>query len=170
MKKFKPMKVKNSSIRLPDEFLDHFLINEGDYIALIEENGKFYLRKTRDVPGDESEEEQETESTNSQVPPRTFDEIMREAQKQFSNGEMVPDDIMKSVQDALKDPDMMKKIQDMAMGLFKGFSFPPSSDNTTDDSNTTSKPKPKKTSKKDDDDDDSDDDEDSDSSFKINIE
>ena len=94
---------------------------------------------------------------------------MREAQKQFGAGEMIPDDIMKSVQDALKDPEMMKKIQDMAMGFFKGFSAsPPSKDsNPFSDNQTTPSKKSKKKSEKDDDDDD---DDEEDSSFKIDIE
>jgi len=166
MKKFKPMKVKDSSIRLPDEFLDHFLINEGDYIALIEEDGKFYLRKTREIPKNESDDFQDVKSEEGQIPPKTFDEIMREAQKQFAGGDVLPEDIMKSLQDTLKDPEMMKKIQDMAMGFFKGFSVPPSPDDTNQNSTSPKKEEKKKTKDTKDDDDE----EDTEGGFKIDIE
>jgi antitoxin component of MazEF toxin-antitoxin module len=163
MKKFKPMKVKNSSIRLPDEFLDHLLVNDGDHLVLIEdENGKFYIRKTRETSFDE--EEPEKVKSGSQTPPKTFDEIMKEAQKQFGGVEgVIPEDIMKSLQETLKDPEMMKKIQDMTFGFLKGFSQsppPPSKPNPDQKSN-------KKENMKQDDDKD---DESSDEGFKINIE
>ena len=154
MKKFKPIKVKNGQIRLPDEFLDQLLINDGDFLLIVEEDGRFYIRKTRESP-DETEPESET----PKEAPKTFDEIMRDAQEQIGSG-MLPEDIMKSMQDTLQNPEMMKKIQDMAMNLFKGFSVPPNSE--------SSEPvkKPKKDTNKSKDEDDDDDDE----GFKINIE
>lgn len=161
MKKFKPMKIKNSSIRLPDDFLDHFLLNEGDFVALIEEDGKFYLRKTRETAEDhETEDVSENSSSTGEVPPKTFDEIMQEAQKQFANGG-VPDDIMKTLQETLNDPEMMKKIQEMTMSFFKGFNPAPPAPSKDDSSS-----KNKKT-KKSEDDEDNDDEGDG---FKIDIE
>ena len=154
MKKFKPMKVKNGQIRLPEEFLDQFLINDGDFLLIVEEDGRFYIRKTREPVSEESE----TESEAPKEAPKTFDEIMKEAQEQIGGG-MLPEDIMKTMQDTLSDPEMMKKIQDMAMNLFKGFSTPPDTDSSESD-----KP-PKKNVKKDKGDSDDDDDE----GFKINI-
>ena len=81
----------------------------------------------------------------------------------IAGGEMIPDDIMKSLQDTLKDPEMMKKIQDMAMGFFKG--FPPS---TPSSSESTDPVKKDSKSKKKNDTDENDDD--SDEGFKIDIE
>ena len=159
MKKFKPCKIKNGSIRLPDEFLDQLLLNDGDYLLIVEEDGRFYIRKTRETSFDDDQTE-----TSKDEAPKTFDEIMKEAQKQFG-GETLPEDLMKQLQSTLQDPDMMKKIQDMAMGIFKGFSVPPTDPDEETDSTTDDKPSKKKSTKKDDDDDD-----DSDDGFKIDIE
>ena len=159
MKKFKPMKVRNGSIKLPEEFLDRLLINDGDFLLIAEEDGKFYIRKTRETSFDDESETSQDET------PKTFDEIMREAQKQFASGEALPEDIMKSIQDTLQDPEMMKKIQDMAMGLFKGFGVPPRADPQSEDH----PPKKEKTEKKSSDKKDDEDDDDS-NGFKIDIE
>ena len=56
MKKFKPMKVRNGSIKLPEEFLDRLLINDGDFLLIAEEDGKFYIRKTRETSFDDESE------------------------------------------------------------------------------------------------------------------
>ncbi len=173
MKKFKPIKVKNGSVRLPDEFLDQLLVNDGDFLLIAEEDGRFYIRKTRDTSPDSEEPETSTEQA-----PKTFDEIMREAQKQFGgDGNIAPDDLMKSIQDTLQDPEMMKKIQDMAMGFFKGFAgatgSPQDQNSTSNKSDSPNVPKKKSSKKKNDDDkddDNEDDDDSSDSGFKINIE
>lgn len=161
MKKFKPCKIKNGSIRLPEEFLDQLLLNDGDYLLIVEEDGRFYIRKTRETSFDDDQ----TETTKDEAP-KTFDEIMKEAQKQFG-GENLPEDLMKQLQSTLQDPEMMKKIQDMAMGIFKGFSVPPTGSDEESESESTDEKKStkKKTTKKDDDEGD-----DGDDGFKINIE
>ncbi len=165
MKKFPPMKVKNGSIRLPEDFLDQLLINDGDHLLIVEEDGRFYIRKTRETSFDDDQTE-----TQKEEAPKTFDEIMREAQRQFGGGENIPEDLMKNLQNTLQDPEMMKKIQDMAMGIFKGFSVPPSQPTDKTESTDKDTSVKKKKSKSKDEEDDGDDDDDSDDGFKINIE
>lgn len=157
------MKVKNGSVKLPDDFLDQLLVNDGDFLLIAEEDGRYYIRKTRES----SVDNEEPESTKEEAP-KTFDEIMKEAQKQFTGDpNILPEDLMKSIQDTLQDPEMMKKIQDMAMGFFKGFNPNPPSEPKQEPSSSEKKPSKKKENKKDEDDDD---DDSSDSGFKINIE
>ena len=131
MKKFKPMKVKNSSIRLPDEFLDNLLINDGDFLVVVEDNGRFYLRKTFAS----TDEEESNKDQESSPPPPSIDEMMKKAQSQFSEMPNLGGDFMKTIENTLNNPEMMKKIQDMAKGMFKGFVTPEEegSDTNTDE-------------------------------------
>ncbi|MHA2364801.1 MAG: hypothetical protein ACXAC7_12675 [Candidatus Hodarchaeales archaeon] len=119
MTKFKPMKVKNSSIRLPDKFLDAMLINDGEFLLLVEESGRFYLRKTR-----KSSEEFAEEKSSEEAPPKTFEELAKESQQQAQSspkGAIDPNSIFKMMENTLKDPNMRKMIEDTAKGLFKAF-------------------------------------------------
>lgn len=157
MKKFKPMKVTNSSIRLPDGFLDALLLNDGDYLVIVEEDGKFFIRKTY---GSGVEEPDQTNSA-SDSPPPSIDEMMKKAQEQLSGLPLGGEDLMKTVENTLKDPKMMKKIQEMAEGMFKAIN---QNNPQTHKGNKATESK-KKNEEEDDEDDDDDE-----SGFKINIE
>lgn len=116
MKKFKPMKIRNGKIQLPEAFLDALLLNDGDNLVLVEEQGRYYLRKTRET----SYEEEEPPKRKTD-PPKTFEELMREAQSQAGPGMTDPADLMDVLQKSLNDPETMNKIQNMAMGFFQSF-------------------------------------------------
>ena len=128
MKKFKPMNVKNSSIRLPDEFLDIFLINDGDNLVIVEEDGRYYLRKTFDTSKEKTSSQEEA---SAPPPPPSIDEMMKKASEQFSQMPNLGPDLMKTVEDTLSNPEMMKKLQEMAKTMFKGFVDPNASENQT---------------------------------------
>lgn len=145
MTKFNPIKIKNSSIQLPDEFLDALLLNDGDHLLIVEDNGRFYIRKTRQTV---------SESTKNKSPPKTFDELASETQGMNANN------LMKMMEDTLKNPEMRKMVEETAKGLFKAFSFPPQSKTSEDNEESNEKSetdlKQKDKQSKEDDDEDSD--------------
>ena len=149
------MKIKNSSIKLPDEFLDTLLLNDGDFLVLVEENGKYYIRKTFES----SHEEPESTDSEQKPPPPSMDEMMKKVQEQFSEMPNLgggANEFMKTIENTLNNPEMMKKIQEMAKDMFKGFV-----DQNTADSNDE---------KKNDEDEEDDEDEDDDgTAYKIDI-
>ncbi len=105
-------KIAKGTITLDESIMDNLFLNEGDYIAFVEENNKIYIRKTR--------KPQVTDEKNSKEvpPPPTFEEKSSE----FSDGPNVGgNNILDAVQDALKNPEMMKMFQDTAKQLFSAF-------------------------------------------------
>jgi hypothetical protein len=102
-------KVSKGSINLDDSILDYLFVNEGDYIAFVEENNKIYIRKTR------KPQETSDKTENEVPPPPTFEEKTAE----FSGTPNIAgNNIFDAVQDALKNPETMKMFQDTAKQLF----------------------------------------------------
>ena len=118
------VKIKNQSIKLPTEFMDALLLNDGDYLMFVHENGRYYIRKTRQTA---------SESTKDEIPPKTFDELASDAQG------MDPNNLMKMMEDTLKNPEMRKMVEETARGLFKAFSFPPQSQTSEDNEESNEK-------------------------------
>ena len=105
-------KITKGTITLDESILDYLFLNEGDYIAFVEENNKIYLRKTR-----KSQTQSEAED-NESPPPPTFEEKTAE----FSGiPNMNSSNIFDAVQEAMKNPEMMKMFQDTAKQLFSAF-------------------------------------------------
>jgi antitoxin component of MazEF toxin-antitoxin module len=110
MTKIPAAKVIGGKIRLPEELMDKLFLNEGDYVLfVVDENNRIYLRKTK-KPGSTDED------LNEEIPPPpTFEES---AQKQnASPPNMGINNILDAVQDALKDPNVLKMVQDTAKQL-----------------------------------------------------
>jgi len=136
MTDFKPIKIKNSSIRLPDDFLDSLLLNDGDYLLIVEENGRYYLRKTR----------RRTDTPDAETPPKTFEELLGDSKGKPSIDAikgMNPNDLMKMMEDTLKDPQLRDLVEKTAKGIFKAFSFP-----SSDSANAEEEDEAKKTTNK----------------------
>ena len=154
-------KIEKGSITLDESIMDNLFLNEGDYIAFVEENNKIYIRKTR------KPQVTDEKGTNEIPPPPTFEEKSSE----FSEGPKIGgNNIMDAVQDALKNPEMMKMFQDTAKQLFSAFG-----DLGNIDPNKAKK-KAKEEEEEDfnedydiDDDNDDDDDADDSNEFKVNI-
>ncbi len=161
MTDFKPIKIKNSSIRLPDDFLDSLLLNDGDYLLIVEENGRYYLRKTR----------RRTDTPDAETPPKTFEELLGDSKGKPSIDAikgMNPNDLMKMMEDTLKDPQLRDLVEKTAKGIFKAFSFPSSdSANAEDEAKKTTNKSGKNKSENTDEDDPEEDDENS--GVNINI-
>ena len=98
-------KIKDSSVRIPADVLDALFLNEGDSVAFIEENNRFYIRKT-------SRAEKPGEGPADDVPPPpTFEE-------QAKSAPALNSDMFEAVQNALKDPALMKQLQDIGKQVF----------------------------------------------------
>ncbi|OLS25858.1 MAG: hypothetical protein HeimC3_11320 [Candidatus Heimdallarchaeota archaeon LC_3] len=105
-------KITKGSINLDDSIMDNLFLNEGDYLAFVEENNKIYIRKTR-----KPQITDENESNQIPTPP-TFEEKSSEFSGEPNIG---GNNILDAVQDALKNPEMMKMFQDTAKQLFSAF-------------------------------------------------
>jgi hypothetical protein len=100
-------KIKDGLIKLPSDVLDALFLNEGDYIAFIEENGRFYIRRTTQMVDTESTREEDV------PPPPTFEEKASSTPPAFNVENMVD-----AVQSALKDPALMKQLQEIGKQVF----------------------------------------------------
>ena len=69
-------KIEKGSITLDESIMDNLFLNEGDYIAFVEENNKIYVRKTR------KPQVTDQKDSNEIPPPPTFEEKSTE----FSEG------------------------------------------------------------------------------------
>ena len=111
-----PVKIKNGQVKLPEEIMDLLFLNEGDFVLFTVENNRVYLRKTRK----QTEPVEETTNEKTTPPPPTFEEqasIMNDTPNIGTD----PANFMNAIQDALKDPNVMKMVQDTAKQLFGGF-------------------------------------------------
>ena len=104
-----PIKIKNGQVKLPEEIMDLLFLNEGDYVLFTIENNRVYLRKTRKQAGST----EETTINDKAPPPPTIEEQASNI-NDTPKIENDPTNFMNAVQDALKDPNIMKMVQDMA--------------------------------------------------------
>ena len=162
MTEFKPIKINNSSIRLPDEFLDSLLLNDGDYLLIVEENGRYYLRKTRKT----------IDTPEAESPPKTFEELVGGPQGQPSIDAikgMDPNDLVKMMEDTLKDPQLRDLVEKTAKNIFKAFTLPGSDSDKTKKESKNSEEKTKENQSDINEEDDTEEDDENDG-FDINIE